>query len=232
MIVIDTTCTKGGFKLSVQFELEGTGITALCGPSGAGKTTLLRAIAGLEPEAAGKISIGGMIWLDTQKNTFLKPEHRSVGFVFQEARLFPHLSVEGNLQFAFNRSNRKSNYAYPDVVEWLGLQGFLNRMPPTLSGGEQRRAAIARALLTYPDILLFDEPLNGLDFETAESISQYIRSAIASAGIPALYVTHNFHELRKFTGEMIYLAEGRIKFHGQLQAAIEDPSLPYAGRNL
>jgi molybdate transport system ATP-binding protein len=225
MVAVDITCRRNHFTLSAKFTVEQPGITAVCGPSGAGKTTLLRAIAGLETETQGSILVGAMNWVNM-------PIHRrSVGYVFQDARLFPHLSVAENLRYAIARVKTGTrHYGLPEVVEWLGLDELLGRFPHQLSGGQQRRAAVARALLAYPEIVLFDEPLNGLDTESAASIMHYIHHAVSHSFVPALYATHTHTELITLANRMVYLNKGKICFNGKLEQAMLDPSLPYVHR--
>ncbi len=231
MIAVDITCRKDSFALAAKFTLDQPGITAVCGVSGTGKTTLLRALAGLEPQAQGVIRVGEERWLDSAAKVHLHTHRRSVGYVFQDARLFPHLNVLGNLDYALKRAvEKKPGYSLHDVVEWLGLHELMGRMPHRLSGGQQRRVAVARALLAYPKLLLMDEPLNGLDVENSEPIAQHIRHAALQSTIPVLYATHTQPELLALADRVIYMENGAPVFHGGLPQVLRDPALPFVHR--
>ncbi len=221
-LAIDVTLERGAFRLAVALQVALDGITALFGPSGSGKTTLLRVIAGLEPSARGTIDIGGTVW---QRGAWRERTHRRrLGYVFQEGRLFPHLSVAGNLRFAQSRARigaGSSAIRFDDVVDSLALGPLLARRPATLSGGEVQRAAIGRALLASPRLLLMDEPLSFLDMGRKREIVSYIERLPTTFGVPVLYVTHNVDEVARLAREVVLLAGGRVRAHGTVAEILE-----------
>ena len=182
------------FHLDVDTELKLQGVTGLFGPSGGGKSTLLRVIAGLDQNVGGQVSFAGTTW---QEDKFFTPAHkRPVGYVFQDTRLFSHLSVAGNLQFALKRSRvREQRNSFGDVVETFDLDALLNRGVVELSGGERQRVAIARTLLSQPDLLLLDEPLAALDAERKREIYPTIASLPERFGVPVVFVSHSLEEM-------------------------------------
>ncbi|MCG6902848.1 MAG: ATP-binding cassette domain-containing protein [Rhodobacter sp.] len=199
----DITVRYPDFTLTAAADVPLTGITALSGPSGSGKTTLLRAIAGLERNAQGTVHFAGEDWTGQPAAT------RGIGYVFQDARLFPHLDVAGNLDYGARR--RGTNPRLVDaVIDALDLRPLLKRAPATLSGGESRRVALARALASGPRILLMDEPLTGLDRARKFDLMPYIARAVAGFGVPAIYVTHSNSEIGFLADRILSLAEGRL----------------------
>lgn len=223
------------FSLDVREEIELTGITALFGPSGAGKTTLLRVIAGLETGAQGRISLGEEIWQDTGTGRLVPPHDRRVGYVFQDGRLFPHLSVEGNLHFAHKRAHRREGNAsaieLESVTKALELEPLLQRNPAALSGGEQQRVAMGRVLLNGPQVILMDEPLSALDLHRKAEIIPYIERLSEEFSIPVLYVTHNVEEVTRLASNMLLLTAGRIAARGEIASVLERVDLwPLTGR--
>lgn len=204
-----------GFSLEVDQELELGGVTGLFGPSGGGKSTLLRIIAGLERHAEGTVRFAGQSWQDTASNTFVPAHRREVGYVFQDARLFPHLSVAGNLRYALRRNRPGAgSMSFDEVVTMLNLDALLQREVDALSGGERQRVAIARTLLTQPALLLFDEPLAALDVGRKSEILPYIESLNLRFGIPAIYVSHAVNEMARLADDVIVLEEGRVRALG------------------
>lgn len=199
----DLKVRKGGFVLDAAAEVPLSGITALSGPSGSGKTTLLRAIAGLEPSAKGEIFFAGEDW--SRK----RPSKRGVGYVFQDALLFPHLSVKGNLEYGAIRRGASEDFLAA-VIEELALRPLLDRKPETLSGGETRRVALGRALASMPRILLLDEPLTGLDRARKTDLLPYIARAVAGFGVPAIYVTHSAMEIAHIADRTLVMAGGEL----------------------
>lgn len=180
---------RGNFLLDVDLALPGRGVTALFGHSGSGKTTVLRAIAGLERAAGGYIALGDTVWQDDAKGIFVPTHRRALGYVFQEASLFEHLTVEGNLEFGRQRTaESERRFKRSDVTELLGIDGLLKRRPATLSGGERQRVAIARSLLTAPQLLLMDEPLAALDLKRKLEILPYLERLHDELAIPVIYV--------------------------------------------
>ncbi len=219
-------------EIDVREEIALSAITALFGPSGSGKTTLLRMIAGLETPRAGRIAFGGEVWFDSRSGARVPAHRRSVGFMFQDARLFDHLTVRGNLEFADKRSRRDAaGIAWRDVVAALDLEDLLERRPRSLSGGERQRAALARSLLTRPRLLLLDEPLSALDDERKAEILPYLERVPRRFGIPAVVVSHALDEIVQLAGSMLVLAEGRVQAYGPTAAIVERLDLqPAAGR--
>lgn len=205
---IDTTI--GQFKLKVLFEVPGNGVTTLYGRSGSGKTSILRWIAGLEKNHKGMLSINGDIWQDSEKNIFIPPHERRIGYVFQESSLFPHLSVKGNLEFAIKRNKLARKSDFEEISNFLGINEFLLRSPEQLSGGEKQRVAIARALLTQPKILLLDEPLTGLDLQSKLEILPYLEQLKIETKIPIFYVSHSYDEVMRLSDYMIELKSGTV----------------------
>ena len=183
------------FRYSTRFALDlafdaGAGVTALLGPSGCGKTTTLRLIAGLLKPDSGRIQLGERVLFDATKRVNLPPEQRTLGLVFQDYQLFPHLTVEQNLRYGLARSP-SSPLDFAHVVDILELRPLLSAWPQSLSGGEKQRTAIGRAILRGPQLLLLDEPLSALDPDLRESISGYLQRVIGEYHIPTLLVTHD-----------------------------------------
>ena len=220
------------FDLDVSHRFALDGITALFGPSGCGKSTLLRIIAGLEKNAGGRIAFGNETWLDDSGRIFVPPHRRGVGYVFQDARLFPHLSVEGNLRYAARRSaGFDLRIEFHEVVAALDLQPLLPRRIGALSGGERQRAAIARTLLTRPQLLLMDEPLAALDVQRKAEILPYIERLPGAFGVPVIYVTHAIDEVARLAHHMVALGAGRKVADGPVTEVLERLDLrPVTGR--
>ena len=188
-----------------------TGCTAVFGPSGAGKSTLLRLIAGFLKPAEGRIAFAGEVWCDTAHKLFLPPHKRRIGYMFQDGRLFPHLSVAQNLAYADQRSEAlRPRYSQSDIVDAFDLTPLLERRPASLSGGERQRAALARTLLTRPDLLLLDEPLSALDQGRKREILPYLEDLPARFGAPTVYVSHNVDEIVRLADRTVLLTQGRI----------------------
>lgn len=220
---------RGDFQLDVDLKLPGHGVTALFGHSGSGKTTLLRAIAGLESAPGGYFTLGNAVWQDDAKGIFVPTHERSLGYVFQEASLFEHLTVEGNLEFGRNRipeSERRFNQS--DVAELLGIGGLLNRRPASLSGGERQRVAIARALLTAPQLLLMDEPLAALDLKRKQEILPYLERLHDELSIPIIYVSHSPDEVARLADHLVLLDTGKVLASGPLTETLARADLPQA----
>jgi molybdate transport system ATP-binding protein len=214
MIEFDADMTKGAFTLAGQFEAGG-GITALFGPSGAGKTTVLNLIAGLAKPDRGRISVAGQVLVDTEIGIFVPPHKRRVGFVFQDAQLFPHLTVGQNLQFGrWFAPKGEQVLASKTVIAALGIGHLMARRPVRLSGGEKQRVALARALLSSPRLLLMDEPLAGLDEARKDDILPLIETVRDEFRIPMLYVTHAAEEVRRLASHVILLRDGRVQASG------------------
>lgn len=197
------------FALQVSFVLASHGITVLWGASGSGKTTLLQCLAGLLRPDAGRIACREAVWFDAERGVCLAPERRRLGYVFQDVRLFPHLSVRSNMLFG-RRFRGPSGVSFEDVVALLGLGRLLHRTPSDLSGGEKQRVAVGRALLACPELLLMDEPLTGLDRGKREEIMAYVKAIPERFGVPILYVTHSDAERRFLADRILNLEDGKL----------------------
>lgn len=215
------------FVLAAEFSVPAAGVIAVFGPSGCGKTTLLRAIAGLEQHHDGYLKVGDTIW---QENGFFAPPHqRSLGYVFQESRLFGHLSVWRNLQYAIKRVPEAERYVSLDwAIELLDIGSLLQRRPETLSGGERQRVAIARALAVSPRLLLMDEPLAALDEGRKQEILSYIESLNDELDIPVIYVSHSADEVARLADHLILLETGGVVATGHIQEMLTCLDLPLA----
>ncbi len=208
-----------GFTLDVNLSLPGRGVTALFGQSGSGKTTLLRCIAGLQSTQDGFISVNGEVWQD--ERTLVPVHHRSLGYVFQEASLFGHLSVRKNLEYGLKRvPPAQRRVAQQDVIELLGIGPLLNRACGSLSGGERQRVAIARALAVSPRLMLMDEPLASLDVARKQEILPYLQRLHDDLDIPVLYVSHSPDEVAQLADHVVLLAEGRAVAQGGLHETL------------
>jgi molybdate transport system ATP-binding protein len=217
------------FTLAVDLRLPATGVTVLFGHSGSGKTTLLRCIAGLQKSPHGFLEINGAVWQDSGRGLFLPTHKRSLGYVFQEANLFPHLTVAENLQFGLKRIAKSSaSVNLQQTLELLGIEHLLSRMPERLSGGERQRVAIARALALEPDILLMDEPLASLDFKRKQELLPYFMRLHQELSIPVLYVTHSQQEVAQLADYLVVLAEGKAIAAGTLAETLSRLDLPLA----
>ena len=208
-----------GFHLQTRLEIPGRGVTVLFGPSGSGKTTLLRCIAGLERSGTGMLKFGETVWQDEANGKFIPVHERPIGLVFQEPRLFPHLSVRSNLLYGFKRVPASERRILLDeVVEVLDIGHLLDRRPGNLSGGEGQRVAIGRALLTSPRLLLMDEPLASLDQQRKREVLPYIRRLQSKWEIPVIYVSHSLGEVLQLVDTMVLLKQGKVVAQG----AVED----------
>ncbi|MEF3075612.1 molybdenum ABC transporter ATP-binding protein [Methylobacter sp. Wu1] len=219
----------GEFQFDVDLYLPGSGITVLFGPSGSGKTTLLRCIAGLQRAPQGFLEINGKIWQDSERGVFVPTHKRALGYVFQEASLFPHLTVAGNLQFGLKRIGKTPDAVdLQQVIELLGIGHLLNRMPEGLSGGERQRVAIARALALNPEVLLMDEPLAALDSQRKQEILPFLIRLHRELNIPVLYVTHSQQEVAQLADTLVIMAEGRALASGPLAETLSRLDVPLA----
>lgn len=219
-----------GFSLDAADSVPLQGITALFGPSGCGKSTLLRILAGLESNAVGHVTFAGEIWQAGGGAAPRPPFRRGAGYVFQDARLFPHLDVAGNLRFAEKRSRHiASGIGFDQVVSALDLAPILARRVTSLSGGERQRVAIGRTLLTRPRLLLMDEPLAALDFRRKAEILPYIERLPAMFGVPAIYVSHDLDEVTRLADRMMVMREGRLVASGPIESVLERLDLPSNG---
>jgi molybdate transport system ATP-binding protein len=217
MLRVDVSKRLGEFTIDASFASEGR-VTGLFGASGAGKTSLINMIAGLLRPDRGSIVVDGETLDDTNKGSHVPVHQRRIGYVFQDARLFPHLDVRGNLDYG-----RKMNRLTPDAALWrrvtdlLDIGDLLDRRPGKLSGGERQRVALGRALLSQPRLLLLDEPLGSLDEERKEEILPYLIRLRDEAGIPMVYVSHDAFEMRKLASHIVMLRRGRVIASGGAQ---------------
>lgn len=216
---------RPGFTLDAAFDIPGRGVTALFGPSGSGKTTLLRCIAGLERAPHGKLQVDGTVWQDA--STWLPAHRRPLGFVFQDAALFPHLTVHGNLVYGRQRSRDDAERVSLDqVIDLLGIAPLLARKPDRLSGGERQRVAIARALATSPRLLLMDEPLSALDLARRNEILPYLERMHEELAIPVVYVSHMPDEVARLADHIVLIDAGRVVASGPLMQTLARLDLP------
>ncbi|WP_367375531.1 molybdenum ABC transporter ATP-binding protein [Pseudomonas lini] len=218
-----------GFSLDVNLQLPGRGVTALYGHSGSGKTTCLRCIAGLEQAEQGFIQVNDEVWQDSDKGIFVPPHKRALGYVFQEASLFPHLSVRANLEFGLRRIPRQQRRVdMTHATELLGIGHLLDRDPQNLSGGERQRIGIARALLTSPKLLLMDEPLAALDTQRKNEILPYLQRLHDELDIPVLYVSHSQDEVARLADHLVLLSNGKALASGAIGETLARLDLPLA----
>lgn len=214
---------RDDFTLNIDQHLPAQGITVLFGPSGSGKTTVLRCVAGLD-KATGFISLGDEVWQDSANNLFTPTWQRELGYVFQEASLFEHLDVRGNLHFGLRRSKRGREAGHAQdleaAIELLGISHLLARSVTSLSGGERQRVAIARALATRPKLLLLDEPLASLDMARRKEVLPWLERLHRELRIPILYVTHSMDELVRLADHVVLLDSGTVQGSGPLSQAM------------
>ena len=207
----------GDFTLDVDFDLAPSGVTALFGASGAGKTSVIRAMAGLLTPDEGRIEVGGVTVFDSARGIDLPAEERGVGVVFQDARLFPHLSVEANLLYgASRRRGRPEKVGLGEALEVLGIENLLSRSPHTLSGGEAQRVAIGRALLSQPRVLLLDEPLASIDDERRGEVLSCLEKLRERFAVPIVYVSHALPEVVRLADTLVVMESGRVAASGAL----------------
>ena len=224
---VSLRATLGAFRIDLGFTAPATGITALFGPSGAGKSTILRCIAGLSRQAEGRITFADERWMDG--DIFVPAHRRPIGYVFQEADLFGHLTVAENLRFGLRRAQAvQPAIGFDQVVERLGLQALLQRSPGSLSGGERQRVAIGRAFLTQPRLLLVDEPLSAVDHPSRDGILTLIETLCRDLAIPAVYVTHDLAEMTRLAHHLVLIDAGKLVAAGPLDSLLTDLSLPLA----
>lgn len=217
------------FHLSVGLDLPASGITVLFGPSGSGKTTLLRCLAGLERASDGFMQFGNDVWQDEAHNVCIPLHTRPIGYVFQEPRLFPHYSVHSNLLYGHKRVRAEERRVSVErVVNILGIEHLLDRRIHKLSGGEQQRVAIGRALLTSPRLLLLDEPLASLDIHRKQELLPFIRRLHEEIRIPVIYVSHAISEILQLADRVVFLKEGKLMGAGALNEVLT--SLEFRGR--
>lgn len=223
---------RADFSLDVNLQLPGHGVTALFGPSGCGKTTCLRSLAGLE-RAQGRITVNQQIWQDDALKQWLPTHQRALGYVFQEASLFAHLSVQKNIDYGLKRTPiERRKVSKEQAVELLGIAHLMERMPATLSGGERQRVAIARALATSPEVLLMDEPLAALDAQRKAEVLPYLDQLQRHLQIPVIYVSHSMDEVARLAQHMVLINAGRVLAAGAVAELLSSLDLPMAQGDL
>ncbi len=215
MLVVDVRRTRGGFHIDAAFRQRQPGVMALFGPSGAGKTSIVNMVAGLLRPDSGRIAVNGLTLFDSARGIDLPPEKRRIGYVFQDGRLLPHLSVRANLTYGLRLTPPAARFVSLDqVVEMLGIDHLLARRPARLSGGEKQRVAIGRALLTSPALLLLDEPLASLDAPRKAEVLPFIQRLGREFALPVLYVSHAIEEIRVLATEVVLLENGKVAATG------------------
>ena len=231
-MTLEVSLTHRFDAFSLQVEVTAAaGITAIFGRSGAGKTTLANAVAGLVSPVAGRISLAGVVLFDSRLGINVPPQERRIGYVFQDGRLFPHLSVLGNLKFGARFAGEPVTVAQEKrIIDMLGLGPLLSRRPATLSGGEQQRVAIGRALLSAPQLLIMDEPLAALDELRKAEILPYLERLRDEAGLPMLYVSHAIDEIARLADTLVVLQDGLVMRAGPALELFCDPdAVPLIG---
>lgn len=228
MIAATLRLPRAGFTLDIDLALPARGVSALFGPSGCGKTTVLRALAGLE-RAAGRVSIGDVVWQDDAAGVFVPTHRRALGYVIQESALFPHLDVRANLDYGRRRiAPSAQRVALDQVVELLGIAPLMARHTATLSGGERQRVAIARALATSPQLLLMDEPLAALDAARKAELLPYLERLHTELALPIVYVSHAIDEVARLAHHLVLMEAGRAVAAGPLADTLARLDLPTA----
>lgn len=224
MLDVELYRVQGNFTVDAAFTARETGVTALFGLSGAGKTSIISMVAGLVKPDAGRIVVNGRTVFDSDARINVPPDGRRFGYVFQDGRLFPHLSVRSNLNYGLKRiRGRERRISFDRVVDLLGIGHLLDRHPARLSGGEKQRAAIGRALLTSPDLLLMDEPLASLDAARKAEVMPFIARLPRELDIPILYVSHSVDEILNLADTLVFLADGRPRAVGPVEAVTARP---------
>lgn len=221
MLTLQTQLRFSDFDLDVSEKSALHGVTAIFGPSGSGKSTLLRCIAGFETPTSGRIAFNNQTWFDDEANINVASHRRPIGMMFQDTRLFTHLDVADNLSFAEKRQRPSATVDRDRIIAALDVEPLLERQSGTLSGGEGRRVALARTLLTGPELLLLDEPLSGLDRDRKAEILPYLEEVPRDFGIPTLYVSHDIDEIAHIADQVLVLAKGRIQSRGSTDEIVE-----------
>ncbi|MCG7587903.1 molybdenum ABC transporter ATP-binding protein ModC [Photobacterium sp. OFAV2-7] len=222
MLAINVQKTLGNLELDIKLDLPMQGITAIFGRSGTGKTSLINVLSGLSEPDKGAIKLGDRILCDSEEGIYLPPEKRKIGYVFQDARLFPHYTVAGNLTYG---CRDKDQAHFDAVVTLLGIESLLQRFPSSLSGGEKQRVAIGRALLTKPDMLLMDEPLASLDLPRKQELMPYLEKLAKQVNTPILYVTHSLDEILRLADHMVMINQGKVVVAGNVNSVWGSPEM-------
>ncbi|MBU0995579.1 MAG: molybdenum ABC transporter ATP-binding protein [Proteobacteria bacterium] len=226
MIDIKLRKKQGAFKINAEFKSGVTGVTALFGQSGAGKTSVINMIAGLDIPDSGYIRVNQNPLFDAQKHINLPPQKRKIGYVFQDGRLFPHLTVKQNLSYGMRLVSQQERYVMFDpVISLLGISHLLSRLPRKLSGGEKQRVAIGRALLTSPSLLLMDEPLSSLDHLRKKEVMPFISRLSKEFSIPIIYVSHSLDEVLNLADHIVLMDEGNVIAAGSIDAIVNRSDL-------
>ncbi|MEO8020070.1 MAG: molybdenum ABC transporter ATP-binding protein [Pseudomonadota bacterium] len=227
MLRVDLRKRRGDFTLDVTFSAPSPGVTALFGRSGCGKSTLISLIAGLLPPDGGQVIVDDDVLYDGTRQLSVDARHRRMGVVFQDARLFPHLSVRANLEYGSRRVPRGVVHStrFDDAVSLLGLGGLTERRPHELSGGEKQRVALGRALLSQPRLLLLDEPLASLDLARRDEVLPYLEQLRDAFAIPIVYVSHQFDEILRLATRVVLLDAGRVLADGDIASVSRDARL-------
>lgn len=222
MLEINVKKTLGELRLEADLQIPAQGVTAVFGLSGSGKTSLINMISGLLAPDSGFIRLNGKTLVDTARHINLAPNKRRIGYVFQDARLFPHYRVKGNLVYGMKK---KSAVDFRQVLHLLGIESLLKRYPSTLSGGEKQRVAIGRALLSEPEILLMDEPLSALDLPRKQELLAYLQTLSREIRLPILYITHSLSEIKALAQRIILLDNGKVTAYGDTRTVLTAPQL-------
>ncbi len=225
MLRVDLTLRRGAFALEARFAAPTPGVTALFGRSGAGKSTLVNIVCGLLAPDAGTVSLDGQVLTDTAAGTSVPVEQRRIGYLFQDGRLFPHMSVEDNLRYGLKRARAPHPISFDEVVALLGLAPHLAHRPHQLSGGERQRVALGRALLSQPRLLLLDEPLAALDLARRQEVLPYLETLRHRLQIPIIYVSHQFEEVLRLASHLVLLDAGRVIADGPVSELSLHPQL-------
>jgi molybdate transport system ATP-binding protein len=228
MLTVDLQHRQGAFSVSCAFSSAAVGVTALFGPSGSGKTSVVNMVAGLTRPDQGKILLDGRPLVDSAKGLCLPMEQRRIGYVFQDGRLFPHMTVAANLRYGMDLAPvAERSISFGDVVDMLGIEPLLDRRPAKLSGGEKQRVAIGRALLTSPRLLLMDEPLAALDSNRKQDVLPFIGRLPREVAIPILYVTHSMDEILRLADLLVLMDQGRSAAVGSVEDLLSRPDLQH-----
>jgi len=219
MLSIDINCQQNDFSLSITKDLQLSGILGVLGHSGSGKTTLLKTIAGLKTQAIGKLTFNNIVLMNSELNTFIPCEQRQISLVFQEGRLFPHLNVLENLNFAHKRCQSPS-LNLTEIIELTEISHLINKKVTEISGGEKQRVALARAILAEPKLLLLDEPLSALDQNSKTALIQLLKKVHSQLSIPMIYVSHNIDEIQQLADDLLVLKSGKVFHYGPVHQVI------------
>src|SRR5690349_18571458 len=216
---------RGDFLLDIDIDSPTPGVVALFGRSGCGKSTTVNLLAGLLPPDAGRVELNGEVLFDSANKIAQPIQSRRIGYVFQDARLFPHYTVLGNLQYGLKRARGDKVIGEAETIALLGLEALLARRPHQLSGGEKQRVALGRALLSQPRLLLLDEPLASLDVARREEVLPYLERLRDRLAIPMVYVSHQFDEVLRLATQVVVMDKGRVIAHGDISSVSLDPAL-------